>query len=657
MRGIWSLAALGMVVLGAAGESGAQPVFVQQQRIDAPSGALAYGAAVAVDGATMAVSSAAESVNGVVNAGAVYIYVKSGNTWVLQQRLVAPLAMGGFGRAIDLSGDMIAVADHPNASTMRGTVRLYQRTGTSWAFHSLVQAEPAGVAGTFDDFGASVDLNGTRLIVGAPWFRSAGSTQSTGAAFVFDRTGTTWTGSRLPTGAQVRQGSRFGHAVDVEGDVACVGLPGGFGTSNSDHGGVAFYRRVSGVWTFQQGETGLAGNLLGSDCDVSGNLASVGRGEASGAGGARIYARAAGPTGDTWSVAADVTDDAGAAETVRQVGSTVFIGGERVTVWDRSSATAWTRRQTIVVHGRMHSDGETIVVGQPDGVWVYGLGSAPSGPPGAPTNVQASVSGSTLSVTWGAPTSGAAPTAYTLLARLAAGGPVVTEVPRGTATSFSTTAPNGTFVLSVRAANASGTGPESAGVTVTVPAAGAAPGAPSSLAATVSGSTVNFTWSAPSSGGAVGGYVLVAGVTPGFTSALATLPVGGSLGFAVPGVPAGTYYVRVVAENASGASAPSNEVAVTVAGAAPPGAPTLNTPTVSGSTVSLSWSAGSGSAPSSYTLVARMSPGGPPIATVPLGGTSQSFSNVPAGTYYLELTAANAAGTSPPSAQVTLVVP
>jgi predicted phage tail protein len=284
-------------------------------------------------------------------------------------------------------------------------------------------------------------------------------------------------------------------------------------------------------------------------------------------------------------------------------------------------------------------------------------GTGASGPPGAPGNVSATVGGNTINVRWSPPTSGGAPTSYTLIGRLTAGGPVLATVPMGNLTSFSVAAPNGTFVLSVTAANASGTGPESASVTVTVPQTASPPGAPSNFAASVTGTTVSFTWSPPSSGGAVANYVLLAGLTPGFSVPFATVSLGSTPGSVVPGVPAGTFYVRVVAQNAGGTSAPSNEVVFTVAGTAPPGAPTLHTPTVTGSTVNLSWTAGSGATPTGYTLAASVTPDGAPIVTVPLTGTAASFAGVPSGTYYLRLTASNAAGTSPPSAQVTLTVP
>jgi hypothetical protein len=88
-----------------------------------------------------------------------------------------------------------------------------------------------------------------------------------------------------------------------------------------------------------------------------------------------------------------------------------------------------------------------------------------------------------------------------------------------------------------------------------------------------------------------------------------------------------------------------------------PGAPTLNPPVVTGSTVALSWTAGSGGTPTGYTVIATATPNGAPIASVGLTGTSALFPNVPPGTYYLRLTASNAAGASAPSPQVTVTMP
>lgn len=277
--------------------------------------------------------------------------------------------------------------------------------------------------------------------------------------------------------------------------------------------------------------------------------------------------------------------------------------------------------------------------------------------PGAPTNAQASASGNTLTMSWSAPTAGGAPAGYALIARGSAAGAVLATVPVGNVTSFAASGPNGTFVLSVVASNASGTGPESAQATVTLPTLPAAPGAPTGLVASALGNTGTFSWNPPASGGPVASYIFSAGATPGFAVPLASLALPGtSTSFVVPGIPAGTYYVRIAAQNAGGTSAPTNEATLAVAGPAAPGAPTMNQPTGSGNTLNLSWTPGGGGAPTSYQLTA-LTTGGAVLATVPLAGTSISFANVPNGTYVLQIVAVNAVGASPASNQVTVTLP
>lgn len=343
------------------------------------------------------------------------------------------------------------------------------------------------------------------------------------------------------------------------------------------------------------------------------------------------------------------------------LGTTAQVGAAKDVAFssDGSRAYVATGFNVTVINTATHARVATLSSLAPlfaEAIAVRGAFSS-TGPPGAPTSLQASVAGNTIALNWGAPASGAPPTGYTLVGRFVAGGPVVGTLSVGAGPSFSLPLPDGTYVLTLTATNAQGTGPESATVTVTLPQPVVAPGAPTALTSSVSGGTASFAWNAPASGGAVANYVLVAGLTPSFSVPYTSVPLGSATSFSVPGVPPGTYYARVHAQNSGGTGPASNEVAVTVAGATPPGAPTLNSPTVSGSTVSLSWTPSSGDPPTSYTLTASATPGGAPIATVPLTGTSAAFSAVPSGTYYLRLVATNSAGNGPPSAEVTLTVP
>jgi hypothetical protein len=186
------------------------------------------------------------------------------------------------------------------------------------------------------------------------------------------------------------------------------------------------------------------------------------------------------------------------------------------------------------------------------------------------------------------------------------------------------------------------------------PAAGP-PGVPGGLTSAVSGSTVTIAWTAPSGGSAPLGYQLQAGSAPGLANYGATNTGGTSL--VVPAVPNGVYYVRVVALNAAGSSAPTADHVVTV-GPVAPGAPrALSAVAGPGGTVAITWQPpASGGTPSNYVVLAGYVSGAATFQ-IPVSGTTLAGAGVPAAAYYVRVVAQNAAGISPASNEVLLVVP
>jgi hypothetical protein len=158
-----------------------------------------------------------------------------------------------------------------------------------------------------------------------------------------------------------------------------------------------------------------------------------------------------------------------------------------------------------------------------------------------------------------------------------------------------------------------------------------------------SGPTVTLFWTTPAIGFPIG-YVIEASSSPGGPANLANFSTGStSTTLVVPGVPAGTYYVRIRALDASGASAPSNEVQVVVGGVAGgscPSAPRgLNVISQSGGTVTLGWLPPLTGAPTSYVIQAGSSPNGSNLANFDTNSTALTLvaSNVPAGSYFVRV--------------------
>jgi hypothetical protein len=191
------------------------------------------------------------------------------------------------------------------------------------------------------------------------------------------------------------------------------------------------------------------------------------------------------------------------------------------------------------------------------------IGAPP--PPDRPRMLVSAVSGSTISLAWlPAATSLVVPEdSFIVEAGSAQGLSNLTAFDTGTTTgSFAAGGvPPGRYFVRVRARNASGTsGPSNETIlSVGVPAVAA----PTSLTALVSGNTVTLSWQAPSGGAPLVGYQLEAGSVEGAAD-LARVPLGITTSVSFPGVPSGTYFVRVVSVDALGPSAASNEVVVIV---------------------------------------------------------------------------------------------
>ena len=188
------------------------------------------------------------------------------------------------------------------------------------------------------------------------------------------------------------------------------------------------------------------------------------------------------------------------------------------------------------------------------------LGAVPS----APTALTAQTAGNNVTLFW-TPSSVGPVIAYKLEVGSAPGLSNLLTMMLGTQPVMSATSvPNGTYYVRVRAIGSDGESAPSNEVIVTVGSVvscTAPPNPPVGLAASVSGASVALNWS--SGGGcAATNYSLRAGNGPGLSN-LAVVNLGTALSLTTSAV-AGTYYVRVVAQNAFGTSAASNEVTVQV---------------------------------------------------------------------------------------------
>jgi hypothetical protein len=186
--------------------------------------------------------------------------------------------------------------------------------------------------------------------------------------------------------------------------------------------------------------------------------------------------------------------------------------------------------------------------------------------PSPPSGLRSTVTGNSVTVNWtpslphaGSPSSPAS--SYVLQAGSAPGVSNLFNASVGATTTASGVLPAGTYYWRVLGVNSGGLSAPSAEAQFVVGGC-QPPGNPVGFAFVVNGRIVMLSWFAPSFGSPPTTYILEAGSGPSLANVLVSA-VGLQLQLVTP-APPGTYYVRVRAQNACGASEPSNEHVIVV---------------------------------------------------------------------------------------------
>jgi len=307
-------------------------------------------------------------------------YIKASNTKIGSQ-LGYAIALSADGRTLaagarrDASGATGIDGDQNDETAPgAGAVFIYVRDGESWSQQAYLKASNTGAV---DEFGAALDLSadGNVLVVGAP---SEGSSAQgidgdgandlafgAGAAYVFSRSGSTWAQEHYVKASNAEAGDSFGFVAAISGDAATIAIGargedgtaagvGGDETQNGalSAGAVYVFSRTSGSFAqtaYIKASNPAAGDDFGGAVDLSGdgNTLVVGAeyedSGATGTGGdqwnesssrsgaAYVFERAS----STWTQTAyvkaintDADDQFGGAVTVSTDGSTIAIGAD-----------------------------------------------------------------------------------------------------------------------------------------------------------------------------------------------------------------------------------------------------------------------------------------------------------------------------------------
>ena len=179
-----------------------------------------FGRSVGISGDTMVVGADLDDDNA-TSTGSAYVFVRSGSTWPEQQKITASDAAEGdeFGEFVAVSEDHLVVGSpqDDDAGASSGSAYMYLRTGSTWDDEQKITASDAAAG---DEFGASVAIDGETAVVGAPL---ADLGADAGAAYVFVLSGGSWTQQAKLTAGDPAVNDQFGTSVAIDGDTVVVG--------------------------------------------------------------------------------------------------------------------------------------------------------------------------------------------------------------------------------------------------------------------------------------------------------------------------------------------------------------------------------------------------------------------------------------------------
>ncbi|MEE9346252.1 MAG: FG-GAP repeat protein [Methylococcales bacterium] len=269
-----------------------------------------FGFSVATTGNTVVIGAVIEDsnatgVNGDQNdnsasaAGAAYVFTRSNNTWSQQAYLKASNTETNdqVGYSVAIAGDTVVIGANAessnttevngdqsdNSADFAGAAYVFTRSGNIWSQQAYLKASNTEAN---DQFGISVAIAGNTVVVGAfdedsnttgvDGDQSDNSASAAGAAYVFTRSGSTWSQQDYLKASNTEANDNFGISVAIANDTVIVGANGedsnatGVDGDQSDNsastaGAAYIFTRSGGTWSQQT-------SLKASNTEVNDNF-------------------------------------------------------------------------------------------------------------------------------------------------------------------------------------------------------------------------------------------------------------------------------------------------------------------------------------------------------------------------------------------------
>ena len=211
------------------------------------------------------------------DSGSAYVFRWDGNAWIQEAKLTAGDGAAGdqFGREVAIRGNVIVVgapfweAGPPSRDS--GAAYVFRWDGSAWSQEAQLIADDAA---RLDRFGFSVSIDGDTVVSGA----YLDGRKDTGSAYVFRWDGSVWSQEAKLTASDASNGDLFGFSVFIDGEMVVVGAP--LGDDGVITTGAAYlFQRTGTVWSEElkiNASDGADQDFFGESVSIDGNFAVVG---------------------------------------------------------------------------------------------------------------------------------------------------------------------------------------------------------------------------------------------------------------------------------------------------------------------------------------------------------------------------------------------
>lgn len=203
-----------------------------------------FGGSVKMTDDLLVISAGRADINGVLRAGALYVYERAGDIWEFQTKITASdysdgALLGVNPTTLDVQENFI-VAGAPGEFNWLGSVYVFEKDGDNWNETKITSPDMVD----FGNFGIGVSISGNTLIAGA-----SGEDNGAGSAYIFERNNDgNWEFVQKISASDAQPNAYFGNSISIDGNQMVVGAYAEGSVGGNIAAAYIFERNESGEW-------------------------------------------------------------------------------------------------------------------------------------------------------------------------------------------------------------------------------------------------------------------------------------------------------------------------------------------------------------------------------------------------------------------------